>query len=119
LALLKPADVIIIFLIVAFAGASFTFPPQNAGEKFVVSHDGKIILEGELSKDSEYSINGSLGEMKLLVRDGKISVVKSNCSRKLCIKRGSIAKQGESIICVPNRVIITIQGKGKVDGITG
>ncbi len=116
---LKPADAIIISLVIAFAVVSFIFLPKSAGEKFVVTHDGKIILEGELSKDSEYSINGSLGQMKLLVKDGKISVVKSNCPRKLCIKRGSISKQGDSIICVPNRVIITIQGKGEIDGVTG
>ena len=35
---------------------------------------------------------------------------------KLCVKQGEISKAGESIICLPNRIIVSVEG-GEESGI--
>lgn len=43
-------------------------------------------------------------------RDNKISIVEASCPDSLCIHQGEIFKVGQSIVCLPNKVMIEIKG---------
>ena len=50
-----------------------------------------------------------------------VHVIDADCRDRLCIKRGSIKYPGQTIICLPNRLVIKIIGEEKqldIDDIT-
>lgn len=44
---------------------------------------------------------------------GRVRVLKSSCRLKICVKKGWIADPRDSIVCVPNKVIIHFRTRGK------
>lgn len=46
----------------------------------------------------------------LLIEDGKAKMLSADCPDKLCVHQKAIAKQGETIVCLPNRVVVEMKG---------
>ncbi|WP_195937788.1 NusG domain II-containing protein [Romboutsia sp. 1001713B170131_170501_G6] len=63
--------------------------------------------------ENTLTIKSKHGTNDVLVKDNKIKIIKANCKDKLCIKQGEISNVGESIICLPNELIIEIKGAEK------
>jgi hypothetical protein len=63
-------------------------------------------------------IQGPNGSATLLTEAGRVRMLSSQCRDKICIKQGWISKPGESIICLPERIVVTIEGAGAIDAIT-
>ncbi|MCS4505559.1 NusG domain II-containing protein [Arhodomonas aquaeolei] len=72
------------------------------------AHHRRVALEGE----SELTVHGALGETRIAVRDGRIRVLDSPGRRKLCVHAGWLARPGETAVCLPNRVTVTVEGDG-------
>jgi hypothetical protein len=63
------------------------------------------------------AVRGPLGNTVVSIDKGSAYVVSSPCANQLCIAQGKIHRSGGLISCLPNRVVITIQGtRGKADG---
>lgn len=60
---------------------------------------------------------GEIGVMTIEIADDSVKVVDSPCKDKYCMKQGEIDSPGESIICLPGKVKITIQGGTFTDSI--
>jgi hypothetical protein len=104
-------------LIIVFLLLSVFFLPKNQGEKVIISVDKTNNFVYPLNQDKEFIVNGKLGEAKVIIRDGRVRILNSPCPLKICEKKGWISKKGDFIICVPNRVIIRIEGK-EYDAVT-
>ena len=37
----------------------------------------------------------------------------ADCPDQICVKTGSISRSGQSIVCAPNRVVVTVTGEDK------
>ncbi len=85
--------------------------------KAVVELGGRRIAEFSLKKDGEYRIRGYQGDMLINVKGGRVAVAESSCQKKICVKTGYISSPHEKIVCVPNRVVVSIEGKG-LDGVS-
>ena len=96
---------------------------QKSGEYVIVKMDGTEIARFELHSDTEYEIKGDHGERNLLViKDGKAEIKEASCPDGLCVRTGKIDKEGQSIVCLPNKVVVEISGEGQdndVDIIAG
>jgi len=77
---------------------------------YVVVIDGKTDSY-PLDKNAEFEVNGFLGRTKIAIKDKKVKILNSPCKNHLCIAMGSISKNGETLICAPNGVVINIIGK--------
>ena len=88
----------------------------------VVYQDGEVIREVDLTEDQNFEIGGSYHNT-VTVKDGKICVTHTDCPGGDCAHSGWKSRAGESIVCLPNRMEIRLQGKGKdadgVDFVTG
>ena len=110
--------------VIGFALLLMLFNRVNSrnGELVVVSVDGEVVKELALDVDNELEVIGfDGGKNKVVVRDGVCYVNEADCPDKLCIKQGGISKIGESIICLPHRVVVTIKGseeKGELDSMS-
>lgn len=108
------AIVIVIALIIL---TSFVFRKvvgTEEGSKVVVYEDGKVIREIPLTEDTEFVVEG-LYTNKIAVKDGKAAVIESDCPGGDCMHSGWISESGRSIVCLPNRVEVRIEGESDVD----
>lgn len=80
-----------------------------------VYYDSKLIKKIDLSIDNTYNVKGYNGNVKIVVKNNKIKVVKENSPKHLCSKQGYINKSYESIICLPNKIVIEIDSKDIID----
>ena len=84
------------------------------GAEVVVMQDGKVMyefsLEDELKGDNALRIETTAGYNILEIKDGTASVINADCPDGLCVKQKAISKQGESLICLPHKLVITVEG---------
>ncbi len=81
---------------------------KETGAEAVVTVDGTEIGRYPLSRDGRYSLNN--GSNLLIVENGEAWVSEANCPDKICMGMGKISRNGEFIACLPNRLIIVIEG---------
>lgn len=76
-----------------------------------ITVDGKIVQTLDLSKNTEVVVNGYQGGTnRIVIENGKVHVQEASCPDKICIKQGTIEHTGESIVCLPNRMVAQITG---------
>ena len=76
----------------------------------VVTVDGKEYGRFPLDKDTEEQIQLPDGSYNILIiKDGEADMTEASCPDKICVNHRNIRKKNESITCLPNKVIITIE----------
>ena len=74
-----------------------------------VEINGETVAEYPLYADGVYELNG--GTNTLTIKDGAAYMTYSNCPDHTCERTGKVKHVGESIICLPNKLSITIVGE--------
>ena len=93
---------------------------SRPGKTVTVRVGGRTVKTLPLEQDTEYVIEGaSGGTNRLIIRNGEAWVEEASCPDKLCIGMGHIRRSGQSIICLPNEVVIEIQGGPAEDSVDG
>lgn len=101
----------VLLLMVSLIGAVFFFL-RGEGDTVTVSVDGKHYGTYPLHTDLTLSIRtGEDGEEEnlLVIRDGTARVESATCPDGICAAHKPISREGESIVCLPHRVVITVQ----------
>ena len=83
--------------------------PGGAGGWVVVTADGEEA--GRYPLDMERTV--TIGEEDynvLYIAGGKASVIEANCGDHTCVRTGVIFREGETIVCLPHRLVISIEG---------
>jgi hypothetical protein len=74
-----------------------------------------ITIQGEwfysLDKEQDLTFTGPVGETKVRISNHQVQVYESDCPAKLCIIKGYINEPGQWIACLPNQIMIKIEGK--------
>ena len=84
---------------------------STAEKKFaIVKIDGVIIRELDLTQEKNFVIESEGGKNFIALHDGEVRVVEADCPDKICIRRGAIKNVGETIACVPHKLLIEIAG---------
>lgn len=118
---LQKKDIILIILIVCIALLAFlahqVIGSDGAG-KVTVKVNGKLEGTYSLSEDQEIKING--GTNVLQIKNGKADMVEADCPDQLCVHQRAVSRQGESIICLPNKVVIEVESSesSQIDAVT-
>jgi hypothetical protein len=113
-----PIDIILIALAIAATVVSGVSIYGNGGGKLrlaVEAPTGRWIYD--LKTDRTIEIPGTLGETIITVSGGEARIVESPCPNKTCIAAPGISHKGEWNACLPNRVIIRIEGNEDAGGL--
>lgn len=121
---MKKMDFLLIAVILlAAAGLYFSglLRPTKEGGFALVNVDGKEYKRFPLDTDAKYEIIENGQKNVLEIRDGHADMTDASCKDKLCVKQKTISLLGETIVCLPNRVVIEVTGvkKTEIDGKTG
>lgn len=117
---IRKKDWILIGIIIVIAALSFLMHQvlQGTGtEKVIVKVDGAIEGVFELNDDQKITINDS---NVVVINNGKVDMIEADCPDQLCVKQRAISKNHESIICLPNKVVVEIQSSAEstMDAVT-
>lgn len=117
---IKRSDIIFTASIVAAAliiWGLLTAAPE--GKTAVVMLDGVTVATLSLDDDTVYTVQGDYTNV-LRVEDGEIFVAETDCPNKICQKQGAISRAGQTIVCAPNKMTVTITGgeEAGVDAVT-
>ncbi len=104
---------IIIFVVIALIAIVFYGKNRDQGDKVIVKIDNEVRYEFLLNKEQEVIIKLDDQESNtLVVKDGKADIVDATCPDHLCVNMKSISLEGESIVCLPHKLIVEIQSVG-------
>ena len=122
---LAASDVVLAFVLVSVSVLMIALQFKNTGNtalKAVVKKNGvtvqSVVLQDrepyEMCIDEEYNII-------LYIEKNGVTVVRSDCADKICVNTGKITKPGQTIVCLPARVSVELQGVtavNELDGVT-
>lgn len=104
-------DFILIGIILAVSTILFITLTLTAktGDTVEVAVDGNVIKSFDLNVDTRYEIKTESDNINsLVIKDKKVYVEYANCRDKICQNHSPIKRDGESIICLPHKVTITV-----------
>lgn len=111
--ILKISDILIVTALL-ISGIFLTKKSlTQKGSVVFVEANGKK-YEYSLSRNGTYSVQGAAGETVFAVTDGKVRILESACPNKNCVQQGWTSP----IVCLPNKVIITIEDYGEFDAVS-
>ena len=88
---------------------------RKDGAAVKIEIDGRTVGEYPLDLDGEYTLNGGTNVLK--IEDGRAYMIHSDCPDHTCERTGKISYAGQTIVCLPNKVSVTVIGttEGSVD----
>jgi len=110
--LFKKADIAVIGVVIVLAATLIVLYLRGfwgvSAQNLTISVDGKIYGVYALDKDMEIKIGDS---NICVIKDGKVSMTHADCPDQSCIHSMAISRAGESIVCLPNKVVLKITGQ--------
>ncbi len=107
---MKKNDFILLGIILVVAVLSlglYTHFAQKDTGMVVITVDGDVFGTYSLKKEQTIKINDS---NELSIRGGLADMMEADCPDQICVKHKAISKNKESIICLPNKVVVEING---------
>ena len=100
---------IVLILAIALVGLCLLFfngRKTTPGSSVVVEIDGKTVASYPLDTDGVFVLNG--GTNTLEIKDGRARISDADCPNMQCVRQGWISRGGQSIVCLPNKLIVTV-----------
>ncbi len=113
LRVLRPLDALILCACIFFGILFIRRGLTVQGDRIIVEADGTS-YEYSLQKDGTYHVQGALGDTIFEVKNGAVHIIDSPCQNKLCVHQG----WSSPLVCLPNKVIITIENYGDFDAVS-
>lgn len=122
----RKSDVLIPLAAIIFSAGIWIFSAfspgaDGRGDTVRVTVNGEEYGRFPLSEKRDIIIKGYAGYTNTLVIDnGEADITEAGCPDKICVHQRKISRSGETIVCLPNRVVIGIEGKeeGNIDAVS-
>ncbi|RJQ31449.1 MAG: hypothetical protein C4562_05875 [Actinobacteria bacterium] len=117
-------DKLILVIVITIGLLSFAVVKQvsshDSANEVVVKINSKKVASLAINYDKVYVFQNNGLKCWVEIKNKKIRIKKTKCPNKLCYKQGFISAPGDSIVCAPMRLIVTIPIKQKkvVDFVT-
>ena len=102
-------------LVLSLGGGMLLLTAGPEATRAEIRSDGIVTATVDLRVDQEFTVTTAWGgENVVTVRSGAIAVTEANCPDHYCMHRG-FCKSGGSIVCLPNKLVISFLGESDVD----
>jgi hypothetical protein len=114
----KPLDfaVLAAALVLTLCSALAVYSSAGSGARVVIQGSGRSWIF-PLEAEERIAVPGPLGETVVEISGGRAVVLSSPCANQTCIAAGHIRRPGNWTACLPNKVLVAIEGKEDEDGI--
>lgn len=113
-------DAIVVSAVLIMAFSAFLIPDLmydgQRGSEVVIMQDREEKGRYSLAEDRTITVPFRDGSYNLiLINGGMVRVTDADCPDKLCVRQRDISKNGESIICLPHKLVIMIESREESD----
>jgi hypothetical protein len=121
---LKPLDFVVIiglFLLSFSPWLMLTTSGNTTGVPTAVLRvAGDELKSFNLSENQTYTYEDPDGDINVIeVKNGKIGITYANCADQLCVRKGFVSKVGDTIACLPHKLVIeVVSGETRQDDTT-
>ena len=104
-------DIIVIasLLLLSLLALLFVTLTRKEGAAVEITVGGEVVATYSLFKNGEYELNG--GTNTLVIENGVAYMDYSSCPDHVCERKGKIRYAGQTIVCLPNKLTVTIIGE--------
>jgi hypothetical protein len=138
---IRKADIILFIVLVVIglaASAALTFSHGEAGSgaKVIIESGGDLYATYSLREDRTFVVPAPKQSSTdapaanpedsasaqydyynvVVISGGTVSVTEASCKNQVCVKHGAITRPGESIVCLPNRLVVRIENGSEEGG---
>lgn len=108
------ADLILLIVLVVLGLGATAYVAMSGGQggRVVIESDKKEFATYSLYEDREVVVKSKNGTNTVVIEGGRVYVKDASCKNQVCANHASIAKAGETIVCLPNKLLVTIEGEG-------
>ena len=118
---IRKADILLFlfFIISALVLFARDFVTASEGASVEIRVDGEYYGTYPLSADDTILIERDGHTNRIRIESGEVFMAESSCKNQICVNEGHIHTVGQTIICLPNRVVAEIksQDAGTTDGV--
>ena len=109
---IKKADIVLFFVLLIFgiALSVLSLLTGTTGQKVQIEVDGKPYAVYSLAENQTIEITEHGHTNKITIKDGTVQMAYSDCKNQICVGDGQISKTNQSIVCLPNKVMVEITG---------
>ena len=120
---MKKMDMILIAVVLLAAAGIYFFYSAGAeeGKAAIVTVDGEWKATLPLESSTEESIQSSStiqtdwGYNIITVQNGQVFVKEADCRDHICVEHKKISRVGETIVCLPHKLVVEIKGEAPAD----
>ncbi|MHA5179805.1 NusG domain II-containing protein [Oenococcus oeni] len=122
LKMIKPLDLMIVVLLILLSFAPLGVfslqeqKEQSAGAQeiltAVITHKGKVVHKIKLTGHTgttKYRFTNGKAYNVVVATGKKVKIVEANCPDQICVQHAAIGKAGQSIVCLPHKLIVKIK----------
>lgn len=108
----KKRDIVLaaVLLILGITGVLIVKYGLKSGNTADIYIDDKLVQTIDMSVDDEYTFQTDKGSNTVEVRNGAVSVKSADCPDKVCVRMGTKNRNGETITCLPHKLVIEVHG---------
>lgn len=109
----RKKDFILMAVIIVTAAVSailIAFARRTAGASVCVTIDGVLYGEYSLSEEQSVLIDEKLGFNRIVIENGSVYMAGADCPDKYCMEYKPISRGGETIICLPHKLVVEVTG---------
>jgi hypothetical protein len=121
---MKRLDIILIifYIIAAVAVGIWSLSPDTGQNQVVIRHQNELYGTYPLpSAEEQIVVIDEDGHYnKIRIAGDSVAIIEANCPDQLCVKDGEKSKPGDILVCLPNQVLVEIEGveSGEIDFIS-
>lgn len=105
-------DILLILALLLLAGCAWAVLrlTRRPGGEAVVTVDGVVVATLPLGEDGRFPIAAGAGNNLVEIAGGRVRVAEADCPDRLCVRSGWARYDGESIVCLPHKLVVTVRG---------
>ena len=93
--------------------AGSTYAVSNTGDAAaalyaVIQNSDGFYQVLSLGEDATVTVTGSLGTNVIEVANGCVRCLESDCSNQTCVKQGWVSGRGQTVVCLPHKLIVQV-----------
>lgn len=83
---------------------------RGIGKEVIISRDGEELYRFSLVEEAHLSLEAEPGQTnEVEIHGGQVFVSSASCPDQICVHQGKISKKGETIVCLPHKLVIEIK----------
>lgn len=116
--LITKADklLILLFFITGILLTAAVYLPQSDKSGVLeVRQNGTLLMTLPLDVPATHTVGDAGHENHFTIKNGTVTMTKASCHDQTCVRTRGIRSPGQSIVCLPHRLVLTIAAKDPSD----